>query len=181
MQPLCEPTVGRANLSEGRGEPPRGCLRQTPVMLPVARVTSRLRLLALVSVCALVLAGVWLWLGRDDGGAEMVGGSSRPGWTTIRFEGVRVDIPASWKRLDRDDCEFEIEVWAPSDSQSCTWAGGVAFYGSATFDPAQGPGVRRTASREEPAWGGYTYAGNFAVYASDDDRETVLQVLQSAH
>ena len=98
-------------------------------MRPLARVSSPLRLLALVLVCALVLAGVWLWLDRDDGGAEIVGDSSRPGWMTIRFQGLRVDIPASWERSDRDDCEFEFEVWAPPDSKSCKWAGGVAFYG----------------------------------------------------
>lgn len=128
----------------------------------------------------MVLTGVWLWPARDDGGAEMVGDSSRPGWVTIQFEGVRVDIPASWKRSDRHDCAFTFEAWAPPGSTSCTWAGGVAFYRSATFDPAQEPGTRRTGSRGQPEWGGYTYAGDLAVYASDDDRETVLQVLQSA-
>jgi hypothetical protein len=137
-------------------------------------------MLALVLACALVLTGVWLRLDHDGGGAETVGGSSRPGWVTIEFHGVRVEIPASWKRSDRDDCEFMSEVWAPPGSRSCTWAGGVAFYDSATFDPAQGPGVRRPGSRAEPEWGGYTYAGDLAVYASDHDRETVLRVLQSA-
>jgi hypothetical protein len=149
-------------------------------MRPLARAWSPLRLLGLVVVCALVLAGAWLWLGRDDGGAKMVGNSSRPGWMTIRFEGVRVDIPASWERLDTDDCEFEFEVWAPPHADVCTWSGGVAFYRSATYDPAHKAGVRRTESRGEPEWGGYTYAGDFAVYASDDDRETVSRVLRSA-
>jgi hypothetical protein len=149
-------------------------------MHPWAKVSSPLRLLALALVCALLLAGRWLWLVRDDGGAEIVGDSSSAGWMTIRFQGVRVDIPASWERLDRDDCEFEFEVWAPPESRSCTWAGGVAFYGSATFDPAHKPGVRRTETRAQPEWGGYTYARDLAVYASDDDRETVLRVLQSA-
>jgi hypothetical protein len=161
-------------------EPHTGCLRQTQVMRPLARVSSALRLLALVLACALVLAGVWLWLDRDGGGAEIVGDSSRPGWMTIRFEDVRVDIPASWERLDRDDCEFKLEVWAPPHSDGCKWTGGVAFYRSATFDPAHEAGVRRTESRGEPAWGGYTYAGELAVYASDDDRETVSRVLGSA-
>jgi hypothetical protein len=149
-------------------------------MRPLARASTPLRLLALVSVCALVLAGVRLWLARDDGGAEVVGDSSYPGWTTIRYEGVEVDVPASWERSDRDDCEFKFEVWAPTGSTGCQWGGGVAFYSSATFDPAHGPGVRRTESRDEPAWGGYTYAGDFAVWVSDDDRETVRRVLQSA-
>jgi hypothetical protein len=124
---------------------------------------------------------MWLFLTRDDGGAEIVGDSTHSGWMTIRFEGVRVDIPASWERVDGDDCEFEFEVWAPPPhSDSCTWAAGVAFYPSATFDAAHEAGVRRTESPGEPAWGGYTYAGDLAVYASDNDRETVARVLQSA-
>jgi hypothetical protein len=150
-------------------------------MRPLDRVSSPLRVLALASVCVLVLAGVWLWLARDEGGAEIVDGSSHSGWMTIRYEGVRVDIPASWERVDRDDCEFEFEAWAPPPhADSCAWAGGVAFYRSATFDPAHEAGVRRTESLGEPEWGGYTYAGDLAVYASDDDRELVLRVLQSA-
>jgi hypothetical protein len=146
----------------------------------LARISSPLRLLAAALVCALVLAGGWLWFSRDEGGAEVVGDSPHQGWMTIQYQGVRVDIPASWERSDMDDCEFQFEVWAPPESQGCKWADGMAFYGSATFDPAQKPGVRRTNSRNQSEWGGYTYAGDFAVYASDDDRETVLRVLQSA-
>ena len=149
-------------------------------MRPWTKVSSPLRLLALVVACVVVLGGVWLWLARDDGGAEVVGDSSHPGWTTIEYEGVRVDIPASWERSDRSDCEFQFELWAPPGSRGCTWVGGVAFYASATFDPARGPGVVRTESRGEPEWGGYAYAGDFAVYAADDDRETVARVLKSA-
>jgi hypothetical protein len=148
-------------------------------MRPLTTVTSALRLLALVVVCAL-LAGGWLWFHRDDGGAEVVDASSHAGWMTIRYEGVRVDIPTSWERLDMDGCEFQFEVWAPPDSESCAWTGGMAFYRSATFDPSQKPGVRRAGTHDEPAWGGYTYAGPFAVYAADDDRQTVLRVLKSA-
>jgi hypothetical protein len=149
--------------------------------MPSPSRVSRLRLLALASVCVLVLGGVWLFVNHDDGGAEIVGDSARPGWMTIRFEGVRVDIPKSWQRVDRDDCEFEFEVWAPPPhSDGCTWGGGVAFYRSATFDPAYEPGVRRIESRGEPKWGGYTYAADLAVYAADDDREVVGQVLRSA-
>ena len=149
-------------------------------MRPLARVSSPLRLLALVVVCALVLVGGWLWFGRDDGGAEVVDDSSQAGWMTIRYQGVRVDIPASWERSDRDDCEFQFEVWGPPDSESCQWARGMAFYASATFDPAHKPGIRRSKSRDDPEWAGYSYAGDFAVYAADDDRKTVLRVLQSA-
>jgi hypothetical protein len=55
----------------------------------------------------------------------------------------------------------------------------VAFYAAATFDPAQEPGVRRTEHPGDAAWGGYTYAGDWAVYVSDDDRATVQRVLTS--
>jgi hypothetical protein len=48
------------------------------------------------------------------------------------------------------------------------------------FDAAHKPGVRRTESREKQEWGGYAYAVELAVYVSDDNRETVLRVLQSA-
>ena len=146
----------------------------------LTRMSSPLRLLASALVCALVLAAGWLWFNRGDGGAEVVGDAAHPGWMTIRYQGVRVDIPASWERSDMGACEFQFEVWAPPESKSCEWADGMAFYGSATFDPAQKPGVRRTKSRDQPDWGGYTYAGDFAVYAADDDRETVLRVLRSA-
>jgi hypothetical protein len=62
-------------------------------------------------VRALASAGVWLWLDRNDGGAEIVGASSRPGWMTIRYQGVRVDIPSSCERSNIDGCEFKFEVW----------------------------------------------------------------------
>ena len=149
------------------------------MLRPLPRVASPLGLLALTLVGALVLAGGWLWLARDDGGAEVVGDRSPDGWTTIRYQGVRVDIPASWERSDRDGCEFQFEVWTPPGSKGCDWAGGVAFYASATYDPADKPGVRRTESRDEPEWGGYSYAGDLVVYAADDDRKTVVRVLDS--
>jgi hypothetical protein len=149
-------------------------------MRPLATVSSALRLLTLVAVCASLLAGGWLRFHRDDAGAEVVDASSHAGWKTIRYQGVRVDIPTSWVRLDKDDCEFQFEVWVPSDSEGCAWAHGMAFYRSATFDPSQKPGVKRAGTHQKPEWGGYTYAGALAVYASDDDRDTVLRVLKSA-
>ena len=32
-----------------------------------------------------------------------------------------------------------------------------------------------------PAWAGYTYAGDFAVYVSHGDRDVVRKILGSAH
>jgi hypothetical protein len=139
------------------------------------------RLLLLAAVCAGLLAGGFLWYAAErDHHAKVVAESSTPGWKTIEYQGVNVDIPVAWEPVDMDDCEFQFEQWAPPNSRECGLDGGVAFYGSATFDPALGPGVRRTNSTDSPTWGGYAYAGDFAVYASDDDRDLVQKILKSA-
>ncbi len=152
-----------------------------PWARPWEMVPSRLRLPALVVLlCAVALAGSVLWGAHDDDGAEVVGRSSQAGWTTIQFRGVRVDVPPSWERVDTDDCEFEFEVWAAPGSRSCTGTGGLSFYQAANFDPGPAPGVHRTSSEGGPEWGGYAYAGELALYVSDDDRFTVLRVLGSA-
>jgi hypothetical protein len=143
---------------------------------------SGFRLLAVVVVCVSLLGGALLWyVTVNDGGAEVVAESPQPGWKTIEFQGVRVDIPSAWERSDMDGCEFEFEHWAPPPGAAdCGMEGGVAFYASATFDPAHGPGVRRTEDKQGAAWGGYTDAGQFAVYASDNERDVVVRVLDSA-
>jgi hypothetical protein len=150
-------------------------------MVPLSAGATSARLLMIVLAGSVVLAGAWLWLGRgDDDHAEVVSDPATSEWKTIEYRGVQVDIPASWEPLDMDNCEFQFEVWAPPET-GCDWAGGVAFYGSATFDPAHGPGVQRVTSPNEPEWRGYTFAGDFAVYASTDDRDAVERILQSAH
>src|SRR4051812_16583044 len=68
-----------------------------------------------------------------------------PGSVTVEYSGVRVDVPRDWKRVDVRGCALRSPRWAPPGSHRCSAAGGVAFYGSATFDPAYGPGVRRVA------------------------------------
>lgn len=143
---------------------------------------SRARLLLIASVCAAIVAGAVLWSAiRHEAGAEVVDESPQPGWRTIKFEDVRVTIPAAWERSDMDDCEFQFEHWGPPGSARCGVATGVAFYRSATFDPAHGPGVERTEAPGDSAWGGYTYAGDFAVYVAADDRGIVQRALKSAH
>ena len=107
---------------------------------------------------------------------------AREEWKTIEYRGVQIDIPSAWHRPDMRDCEFEPARWAPAESSSCRFEGGVAFYGSATFCPAYGPGIRQTAANGLTAatWSGYVYAGDFAVYARDKDRNLVQEVLGSA-
>ena len=141
------------------------------------------RLLPLVAACAVILAvGLGFYATRGSG-AEVVDESAGPtGWKTIEYEDVRVDVPGSWERWDTDGCEFQFERWGPPGLPPCEADAGVAFYGSATFDPAHRPGVRRTeaSGAEAGDWGGYVYAGDFAVYASDDDPDVVEGILRSA-
>jgi hypothetical protein len=140
------------------------------------------RLLAAAAVFAALLALVLVWFqATGSPRSEVVGGSpSQEGWKTLEYDGVRVDIPSAWERLDTDDCEFQFERWARPDSPPCDFEEGVAFYDSSTFDPARGPGVRRTTENGIPAWGGYIRVGDFAIYASYGDRDLVRSVLASA-
>jgi len=140
------------------------------------------RQLAAVAAVAALLIVVFVWFRTaSDPRSEVVGDSpSRAAWKTVEYEGVQIDIPSGWERLETDDCEFQFERWARPDSPPCDFEEGAAFYGSATFDPAHGPGVRRTTENGTPAWGGYTVVGDFAVYASYGDRDLVRDVLASA-
>jgi hypothetical protein len=138
------------------------------------------RLLAVVVVCLSLVGGAVLWyVALHDDGAEVVAESPQPGWKTIQYRGVRVDVPSAWDRSDMSGCEFEFEHWAPPGAANCGMEGGVAFYASATFDPAHGPGIRRSEDPHGENWGGYTYAGQLAVYVSDADRAVVRHVLDS--
>ena len=163
-------------------EPVVDRVRQT-IMQPVM-VFLRFRwlgVLAVVAVAALVL----LLANRvtDQDGAKVVTDSAaRSGWKTIEFRGVRVDIPQSWERSDQDDCEFHFEHWGPPESAGCDSDEGVAFYYSATFDPAHGPGVRRADPRGAlgSPWGGWSSGGDeYDIYATAPQREVVKAVLNS--
>jgi hypothetical protein len=116
-----------------------------------------------------------------DSGSDVAISSTADGWKTIEYQGVKVDIPAGWTRADMENCEFQFERWTPPDLPACSPDAGVSFYGSATFDPASGPGIRHSDVANDAAdWAGYVYAGDFAVYAADDDRGLVQHVLRSA-
>ena len=145
----------------------------------------RRTLVVLISVaCAVALAvGIWWYANRGPNAEVVDDAASSAGWKTIEFEGVRVDIPASWEALDLSDCEFEFERWGPPEVSPCDPdAEGVAFYGSSTFDAEHGPGVIRDSgqSPKAPDWEGYAYAGEFAVHASHSDRGVVEDILRSA-
>lgn len=122
------------------------------------------------------------WFVLTDSDNEAAGAPSRTeAWQTVQSGGVEVDIPASWQLRDMSGCEVRFaNVWAPSNVSGCSWAGGLAFYNSATFDPASGPGVQRVNSADEPDWGGYTTVGAVVVYTSDNSQEVVRRILDSA-
>ena len=142
----------------------------------------RSRLLLLAGGATLVAVVVFGYQAASYSGADVVSDSSaKAGWKTIEYQGIRVDIPAGWERWDLDDCEFQFEHWGPPGSSVCTSGAGVAFYGSATYDAAHGPGIRRAAATGRGgAWEGYVDVGEFVVYTSDDDRDVVEALLNSA-
>lgn len=132
----------------------------------------------------LLSAGVGLYATRDPGAVVIAESADASGWKTLAYEGVTVDIPSDWERLDMGDCEFRFERWAPPAVPPCEPdAEGMAFYGSATFDPDLAPGVIRNdgADPQIPDWEGYVYAGDFAVHASSSDRAVVEGILNSAN
>ncbi|QCX26346.1 hypothetical protein [Nocardioides jishulii] len=134
--------------------------------------------LALLVVTALV----W-WEVRAPQARVVDDGVDPGGWKTLAYEGVEVDVPASWERLDMGDCGFSVERWAPPGTDPCAPdAAGVAFYGSALFDPVMGPDVARH-SEEAVAgadWSGYADADEFAVNVTAGDKATVQRILDSA-
>lgn len=133
----------------------------------------RLLLLTVGVVAALALtAGVVRW---DRQRHVHRVGDATDGWATIEHDGVRVEVPGDWRRVDQDGCEFAFERWAPPGVEPCSVEGGVAFYAEATYDAATGPGLQR----DDDGWAGYGYEGEYAVHVSDADRAVVRRVLAS--
>ncbi len=122
---------------------------------------------------------------RTEDGSEVVResqvvGRTDDGWQTIGYDGVEVDLPSDWVRMDTSGCEFSFERWGPPDLEPCAPSGGVAFYVSATFDPAHRSGSIRSESTEGlPSFSGYVYGGDYAAYVSTDDRDRAWRVLAS--
>lgn len=99
-----------------------------------------------------------------------------PDTRTLEHRGVRLDLSATWVRLDTSGCEFPSDRWGPSGTDACRSFDGLAFYGSATLDPTFQPGVVR---EDDGAWSGYVRAGDVAVDVHSADRAVVRDVLGS--
>lgn len=109
-------------------------------------------------------------------------GATDDGWQRLAYQEFRLEVPPSWVRLETSSCDNVAEHWGPTDLGPCTGAVGVWFYGSATFDPATGPGVHAvepTNGLPDGGWGGYVTPGDLAVYAQDVDAEVVRRILRS--
>jgi hypothetical protein len=153
-------------------------------MMAAVLARRSVRFLLFGAALAMLLAvAAGLYATRDPRAEVIDQSADTEEWKTLEYDGVRVDIPSSWERLDMDDCEFRFERWGPPGVPPCEPdAAGVAFYGSATFDPSLGPGVIKNDGQDLqiPDWEGYVYAGDFAVYASDGNRAVVKGILDSA-
>lgn len=133
------------------------------------------------------LDGSWLGYWYDDERLVSVNAADREtvervlasvdtGWTTAEHDGVTVDLPPGWVAKDQTGCEWEFPSFGPPTADPCDPdAEGVSFYASATFDPADGPGLRRG----EDGWSGYAYAGDYAVYVHVADRQVGQRILDS--
>jgi len=140
--------------------------------------------LPVVAVAVLgVLFVVCIFRLVDADGSMVVGKSpERSGWKTIQVDGIQIDIPQDWQKSAQRGCEFHFEQWGVPDSDDCRADTGVAFYYSPTFDPASGPGLRRSPAHGDDGarWGGWVSASDdYIVWVSEPRREVVEQVLDS--
>jgi hypothetical protein len=177
--PLGKPSDG---LGYGIADPTGESGRPSDMTVKRTALAGRLGALA-ASILVLAAAVLFCRGPSSTEGAHVVSDpATRQGWQTIRYGDVRVDIPRGWRRSDMGGCEFRFEHWGPPGSPACGQRAGVAFYASATFDPARGPGVRRadgTDAASHLAWAGYVIAGHLAVYVSSDRRDVVQSILRS--
>lgn len=130
---------------------------------------------AVGAALAVLLVGVPVGLvARDSSsstGEVVVDGAVVDGWRTVTYDGVSVDVPDAWQRLDMSSCEWEFVQLGPATADPCEQTDGVSFYGSATFDPATGPGLRGRS--------GYVGAGDRIAYVTADP-DVAWRVLASA-
>jgi hypothetical protein len=142
-------------------------------------VRRRRRIAAGSVVAALAIAGPALLLASGGSGDDRTASDPTPPpqeWQTVTHEDARAEIPGDWRKHTCDFDGFESEIYGPSEEDACGFGTYLAFYGSATFDPANMPGeITGTDS-----FGGYVYAGDWAVSSSTPDRDLTRRVLASA-
>jgi hypothetical protein len=121
---------------------------------------------------------------RDDMWAQQAvvveNGAVADGWQTIEYQGVAVDLPESWQRVDNAGCQFDLEHWGPEEAPECSYDVGVMFMLSGSYDGRYGPGPRRSPPSEASPWSGYRLVEPWAVIVAHNDRDVAHRVLSSA-
>ena len=123
---------------------------------------------------------------RAEDGSEVVResqvvGRTDDGWQTIGYDGVEVDLPSGLGQDGHLGLRVQLRALGPAGVLSRARRPAVlAFYVSATFDPAHRSGSIRSESPEGlPSFSGYVYGGDYAAYVSTDDRDRAWRVLAS--
>lgn len=100
--------------------------------------------------------------------------------------GVTVaEVPADWRELTctwDEESGGTFQVYGPTEEDACTYRAALAFYGAATFDPADGPGeIVRSEDDGSTTWGGYVYSadGDTAVWVVTPERGLTQRILDS--
>ena len=107
-------------------------------------------------------------------------GAAADGRQTIEFQGVMVDLPENWQRVDNSNCGIDLEQWAPTSAQTCAYDGGVTFMNSGSYDSRYNPGLRRSRPDEPSRWSGYVLVRPLAVFVAAGDMALARRLLQSA-
>ncbi len=102
-------------------------------------------------------------------------------WQTIAQDHARAELPPGWHEVDCDFGGGDRSLYGPTDVDPCEFGAYAAFYGGATYDAAQLPGVLGHSEEDgEVRWSGYVYAGDWVLSAASPDRDLTLRILASA-
>jgi hypothetical protein len=135
------------------------------------------------AVAALVVPVGVLALGGDDsspGDRVATDPTDDPPaeWHTVEHDGVLVDVPGEWVRLDTSSCDSQEVRFAPTDVDPCNYAEeGLAFFTSASYDPAVAPGD--IVENPGPAKFGYVRAEDWVVSVQTVGPVDVRRILGS--
>ena len=99
------------------------------------------------------------------------------GLERVTYAGATVDVPDDWAPVDCSQGGWT--QLGPGAPGPCDDGVGVIFYGSATYDPSDRPGVISPVGTDPALFGGYAYGGDWAVYVQTPRRDLTRQVLAS--
>lgn len=127
--------------------------------------------LGIAVACAVVLTACLVWFKATRG--------EDSGWKRVEFHGVRVSVPANWKRVNTSRCDEQAARWAPPRADACGATNGLTFEGLAMLDGYSVAGIENMRRAANGAWVGRVDTGDFAVFALDFDPDLVEKILRS--